>query len=77
MIIGSKLLPIIMTKIWGGGKSIYFAYQQKLGGGHVPPVPYTPPAHGFQQRNIGDRKVHLLLLVLNERGQWVACPPDE
>ena len=66
MIIGSKLLPIIMTKIGGGGKSIYeyFAYLQKKlgGGGHLPPVPYPPPVHGFHSMlkdNVEDIKRYL------------------
>ena len=41
MIIGSKLLPIIMTKIWGASRytSILPIFKK---------LPYTPPAHGLK-----------------------------
>ena len=53
-----------MTKIWGGGKSIYFAYFQKqLGGGARAPVPYTPPAHGKFTADLNLKSVITLLIL--------------
>ena len=52
MIIGSKLLPIIMSKSGeGASRFILPIFKTNGGGGHVPPpppphpVPYTPGAH--------------------------------
>ena len=55
MIIGSKLLPIIMSKSGGGASRFILPIFKKTGGGGgtCPPVPYTPGAHASRSTALG------------------------